>query len=87
LWSDNPLSIYAIAQVTMVDGIVYFDREKDKQLRLNIATERNRIIQKMLDEKRSGGPTTSPRPSFRNMNVCEDHKHAHGLLIEEGESE
>jgi uncharacterized NAD-dependent epimerase/dehydratase family protein len=33
LWSDNPLSIYARSLYTIVDGIVYFDREKDVQLR------------------------------------------------------
>ncbi|MGJ8664517.1 MAG: amidohydrolase family protein, partial [Marinicella sp.] len=26
LWSDNPLSIYAKAEKTMVDGVVYYDR-------------------------------------------------------------
>jgi hypothetical protein len=83
LWSDNPLSIYAKAQITMVDGIVYFDREKDKQLRIEIAAERNRIIQKMLDEKKSGTATSPARPSFRKINVCEDHEHSHGLLIED----
>ena len=29
LWSDNPLSIYAKSLYTIVDGTVYFDREKD----------------------------------------------------------
>ena len=28
LWSDNPLSIYAKALYTIVDGIIYFDRAK-----------------------------------------------------------
>jgi imidazolonepropionase-like amidohydrolase len=30
LWSDNPLSIYAVAEQTYVDGIKYFDRAEDK---------------------------------------------------------
>ena len=29
LWSDDPLSIYAKANKTIVDGIVYFDRDRD----------------------------------------------------------
>ncbi len=33
LWSDNPLSIYANALYTIVDGTIYFDREHDLQLR------------------------------------------------------
>ncbi|MEO6490507.1 MAG: amidohydrolase family protein [Ferruginibacter sp.] len=84
LWSDDPVSIYAKAQVTIVDGIIYFDREKDLQLRMQIATERNRIIQKMIGEKRSGGSTTPAKPSLRKINSCEDFEHQHGLLdIEE----
>ena len=29
LWSDNPLSIYAMSLYTIVDGTIYFSREKD----------------------------------------------------------
>lgn len=44
LWSDHPLSIYALAQKTWVDGIPYFDREEDVLLRADIASERARLI-------------------------------------------
>ncbi len=83
LWTNNPLSIYAMAEKTIVDGIIYFDREKDKQLRTEILQERNRIIQKMLDDKKGGGATTPAMPSFRKMNTCSDHLHNHGLLVED----
>lgn len=81
LWSDNPLSIYAKAEKTIVDGIVYFDRDKDKTMRQELVKERSRLIQKMLNEKKSGGPTDPARPSFRQMNTCSDHDHNHGLLV------
>ena len=55
LWTDNPLSIYAQANKTIVDGIVYFDRDQDMLLRQKIKAERNRLIQKMNGEKKSGG--------------------------------
>ena len=32
VWSDNPLSIYARSEYTIVDGTIYFDRVKDEQL-------------------------------------------------------
>jgi imidazolonepropionase-like amidohydrolase len=86
LWSDNPLSIYAKAEITIVDGTVYFDRNRDRLLRQQIATERNRIIQKMLEEKKGGGQVGPPMPSFRQLNVCEDHGHSHGLLTEDVEN-
>lgn len=57
LWSDHPLSIYATADKTFVDGILFFDRETDKATRISIAAETNRIIQKMLNEKQEGKPT------------------------------
>ena len=50
LWTDNPLSIYTRAKMTLVDGRVYFDEEKDAALKKKIDEERNRIIQKILKE-------------------------------------
>jgi imidazolonepropionase-like amidohydrolase len=80
LWSDNPLSIYAKAEKTIVDGIVYFDRQKDLEMRKQVAAERNRLIQKMTGEKRSGGPVGPAVPSFQVLLNCGDHSHSHGLL-------
>jgi imidazolonepropionase-like amidohydrolase len=85
LWSDNPLSIYAKPEKTIVDGIVYFDIDRDLQLRKFIAGERNRLIQKMIAEKRSGAPTSPAAPSYRIELSCGDHAHHDGLLtIDEG---
>ena len=80
LWSDNPLSIYARAEKTIVDGVVYFDREKDAEIRKKQTAERNRLIQKMNGEKRSGGPVAPPTPSYSVLLNCGDHDHSHGLL-------
>jgi imidazolonepropionase-like amidohydrolase len=83
LWSDNPLSIYAKAEKTIVDGTVFFDREKDKELRKQVAAERNRLILKMMEEKKSGAPVSPATPTVRPVNSCGDHEHSHGLLVEE----
>ena len=75
LWSDNPLSIYAKSLYTIVDGTVYFDREKDAAMRKQISAERNRIIQKMLAEGRTNpGSTTAVRPSLQLVLHCEDYE-------------
>ncbi|MEA1887986.1 MAG: amidohydrolase family protein [Bacteroidota bacterium] len=50
LWTDNPLSIYTRAKMTLVDGKVYFDEDKDAEMKKKIDKERNRIIQKILKE-------------------------------------
>lgn len=85
LWNDNPLSIYAKAEKTMVDGIIYFDREADLKLRKEVAFERNRIIQKMLGEKKGGGATVPARPTMKMVNYCGDHQHQGLLAHDESE--
>jgi len=76
LWSDNPLSIYAKSLYTIVDGVIYFDREKDAVARKNVATEKARLIQKMLGEKRAGAPTRPATASLQTILNCGDHEHA-----------
>ncbi len=81
LWSDNPLSVYAKANKTIVDGIVYFDRERDKELRKQISAERNRLVQKMIAEGRNNPKDVIPaRPSLQVVLHCEDYEHNDGLL-------
>lgn len=80
LWSDNPLSVYAKAEKTLVDGIVYYDIEKDAAMRKEIFAERTRLIQKLLEEKKDGGSTTPAKPTMRTINECETMERKHGLL-------
>ena len=87
LWSDNPLSIYAKALYTIVDGTIYFDREKDKELRKQIAGERNRLIKKMMAEGKSGTGTGPAKPSAHVMLTCGDHDHKLGILEVDGNDE
>lgn len=88
LWSDNPLSIYARAEKTIVDGIVYYDIDHDAQMRKYIASERNRLIQKLVSEKRTGAPMAPVTPSYHIELSCGDHSHHDGLLtIDEGDEE
>jgi imidazolonepropionase-like amidohydrolase len=51
LWNGHPLSIYSKADYTFVDGICYFDKDKDLLARESMAQERTRIIQKMIDQR------------------------------------
>jgi len=57
LWSDHPLSIYAIPQKTIIDGKVYYDVEKDAQNNAVLEKERARLIQKLRNAKKSGAST------------------------------
>ncbi len=81
LWSDNPLSIYAKSLYTIVDGTVFFDREKDAQLQAKVDEERNRLVLKMNGEKRGGAAVIPAQPSYIIMHTCSEHGHSHGLLV------
>ncbi|MGB8191489.1 MAG: amidohydrolase family protein [Chitinophagaceae bacterium] len=85
LWSDHPLSIYSKSLYTIVDGTIYFDRQKDEQLQKLVDADRNRLIKKMVSEKRSGVPVQPAQPTYQIMHTCSDHYHSHGLLIIDSE--
>jgi imidazolonepropionase-like amidohydrolase len=70
LWNNNPLSVYAKPERVIIDGATYFDLEKDKMLRANIAAERNRLVQKMLASKAGGNPTAKPEMKKPRLFHC-----------------
>ena len=80
IWSNNPLSIYAKSEKTIVDGIVYFDRTQDLEQRKKIAAERFRLVNKLQGEKRGGALTRPAEPSFQYLLSCGDHDHKDGLI-------
>ncbi|MCH9032128.1 MAG: hypothetical protein IIB00_07710, partial [candidate division Zixibacteria bacterium] len=53
IWSDNPLSVYAVVEQTWIDGKKYFDLEDDSKMRLAIKEEKSALIQKALASKDS----------------------------------
>jgi adenine deaminase len=62
LWSGYPLSMYARATKTMVDGTFYFDEERDAKMKEQIDTERARIIANILREVPAPSSTTPNTP-------------------------
>jgi adenine deaminase len=60
LWSADPLSIYAVAEKTYVDGIPYWDIEKDAANQKAMKADEARIIQKMIAAKNKGAVTQKP---------------------------
>ncbi len=71
LWSDHPLSVYAKAEKTIIDGATYFDIEKDKQMREAVKQERNRLINMMLKEKAGGGKMQGAKMKRKELMHCE----------------
>jgi imidazolonepropionase-like amidohydrolase len=92
IWSNNPVSIYAKAETTIVDGIVYFDRAKDLEMRKKIQDEKTRLIKKLAAAKRApsgpGGMPANfqrPRPRYEVVQRCTEETHKHSLLEVEEE--
>ncbi len=82
LWTANPLSVYARPVKTIVDGTVYFDEVKDKEMTLEIALERNRIIQKMIEEKKGGAAAAKPVRKVKPDVHCDSILEFGGVSIE-----
>ena len=60
LWSDHPMSIYAVVEKTMIDGVIYFDLDRATAQVAQIAKEKNKLIQDMLVAKNGGAKTQKP---------------------------
>jgi imidazolonepropionase-like amidohydrolase len=72
LWSANPLSVYAKAEKTMIDGRIYYDIEQDAEKREMIARERARLIQKMQQAQKNGAPTQAATGAGKRRFHCDD---------------
>jgi imidazolonepropionase-like amidohydrolase len=80
LWSDNPLSIKAKVELTMIDGKVLYSSADASKLEERNTLERARIINKMLESNDKGEPV---KPF-----VKKGRKHYHcDTLGEEGTEE
>ncbi|WMI64591.1 amidohydrolase family protein [Aestuariibaculum sp. YM273] len=74
LWSHNPLSIYAKAEKTIIEGVTYFDIERDKAMREAIKKEKSQLINMMLQSKNKGAKTQPVKKK--------EHKHLHCDSVE-----
>lgn len=71
LWNQNPLSIYAKAEKTIIEGKVYFDIQKDLKLRAALKEEKNQLIDLMLAEKIKGAAVQKPKKSVKKELHCD----------------
>ncbi|MFN0112707.1 MAG: amidohydrolase [Blastocatellia bacterium] len=75
LFNGHPFSIYSRPEVTMIEGVVYFDRKADLANREKLNAEKKALIEK---ERRTPGvaqPTTTPQPVIPTWAEEEDHPH------------
>jgi adenine deaminase len=66
IWSEHPFSPYTVAETTIIEGEVYFDRAQDKARRSALAAERAEL-EKLDQNKAPGSGGTSPRVPTERM--------------------
>jgi imidazolonepropionase-like amidohydrolase len=71
LWSDHPLSVYAKAEKTIIEGVTYFDLERDKQMRKAVRKEKSELINSMLQEKNKGLKTQPIQKKDKELLHCD----------------
>jgi imidazolonepropionase-like amidohydrolase len=62
IYNHDPLSAYAVVQKTLIDGRVYFDRDRDIAQRANLEKEKKALLdkQKKAAEKKPETPPAKP---------------------------
>jgi imidazolonepropionase-like amidohydrolase len=74
LWTDNPLSVYAKVNTTLIDGQIYFNVDEDAKLREDNKKERARIIAKLIAEKNKGAKVIKPVAKKQNHFHCDSEE-------------
>ncbi|MEY4330260.1 MAG: hypothetical protein RL609_1008 [Bacteroidota bacterium] len=71
IWSNNPLSIYAMAEKTFVDGRCYFDREEDGFLFQQQWNDRKLLMDEMQKSIANGDQPQKPNGRKRRHFHCD----------------
>ncbi len=71
LWSDHPMSIYAKAEKTMIEGAIYYDIDKLPEMMKAVSKERNTLVNMMLKAKNKGMKTQAPKRKEKEALHCD----------------
>ncbi len=69
IWSEHPFSVYTHADMTIIDGEVFFDRQKDIAMRRQLEAERERLEKMEANlppnkRSKSDKPNMKPNPKM-----------------------
>lgn len=65
IWTAHPFSVFSRADMTIIEGEIYFDRAKDAQMREQIAREREALEKLDVNKAPSSGGTPPRVPAER----------------------
>jgi len=63
IYNHHPLSVYAVPQKVLIDGQVYFDVQKDQEMRKRMAEERKALEEKDRQSREKERPPRKPADS------------------------
>jgi imidazolonepropionase-like amidohydrolase len=75
LWTDHPLSIYAKAEKTIIEGVTYFDLKRDELMRSSINKEKSDLINMMMQDKNKGLKTQPIKKKEKELLHCDSIDH------------
>lgn len=75
LWSDHPMSIYAKVDKNMIDGVFYFERDKQDAVLQRLAEEKNKLINMSIEAKNKGLKTQAPKKKEKELLHCDSLDH------------
>lgn len=84
IWNGDPLSSYSLCEQTWIDGRKYFDRAEDQLAREEAETQRQWLIQQILNQDEGQGKSGKMARGRRLQ--TEHHHHYHGDGADDEES-
>jgi len=71
IWNDHPLSVYAKAEKTIIEGVTYFDRERADQRLKEAKKTRQFLINKLIEANEKGLKTQPIKKQDKEYHTCE----------------
>ncbi len=72
IWSEHPFSVFTVAETTIIEGQVFFDRKQDKTMRAQLAQERE-TLERLEQNRAPGSGGTPPRIPVERQRGDQDH--------------
>lgn len=73
IWNAHPLSVYASAETVFIDGAIYFDKQRDREMRAALAAERATLEAAEANKLPARGPGRGAPPADTTA-TGEDHR-------------
>lgn len=75
LWSEHPMSVYAKVDKNMIEGVFYFERDKQEVVLQRLAEEKNKLINLSIEAKNKGLKTQQPKKKEKELLHCDSLDH------------